>query len=98
LSNLARTCLKIKKSFKISWEMRSVETIPGMGGGQIKANDGGGEFNYDMLLELLQMSQCTPSTTIIKNKIKPKGLGMWFIGEVLACICKAAGFNPSPNK
>jgi hypothetical protein len=29
--------------------MRSVGTIPGMGGGGIKENDGGGEFNYDML-------------------------------------------------
>jgi hypothetical protein len=25
-----------------------VETIPGMGGGKIKENDGGGEFNYDI--------------------------------------------------
>jgi hypothetical protein len=29
--------------------MRPVETIPGMGGGEIKENDGGGEFNYDIL-------------------------------------------------
>jgi hypothetical protein len=29
--------------------MRSVETIPGMGEGRIKENDGGGEFNYDIL-------------------------------------------------
>jgi hypothetical protein len=29
--------------------MRSVETIPGMGEGEIKENDGGGEFNYDIL-------------------------------------------------
>jgi hypothetical protein len=29
--------------------MRPVETIPGMGGGRIKENDGGGEFNYDIL-------------------------------------------------
>jgi hypothetical protein len=28
--------------------MRLVETIPGMGGGRIKENDGGGEFNYDL--------------------------------------------------
>jgi hypothetical protein len=33
-------------------KMRPVETIPGMGEG-IKENDGGGEFNYDILLELL---------------------------------------------
>jgi hypothetical protein len=29
-------------------KMRPVETIPGMGGGRIKENDGGGEFNYDL--------------------------------------------------
>jgi hypothetical protein len=29
--------------------MRPVETIPGMGGGEIKENDGGGEFKYDIL-------------------------------------------------
>jgi hypothetical protein len=29
--------------------MRPVETIPGMGGETIKENDGGGEFNYDIL-------------------------------------------------
>jgi hypothetical protein len=29
--------------------MRLVETIPGMRGGRIKENDGGGEFNYDIL-------------------------------------------------
>jgi hypothetical protein len=28
--------------------MRPVETIPGMGGGRIKENDGGGKFNYDI--------------------------------------------------
>jgi hypothetical protein len=27
--------------------MRPAESIPGMGGGRIKENDGGGEFNYD---------------------------------------------------
>jgi hypothetical protein len=30
-------------------KMRPVETIPGMEGGVIKENDGGGEFNYDIL-------------------------------------------------
>jgi hypothetical protein len=31
-------------------KMRPAETIPGMGGGRgIKENDGGGEFNYDIL-------------------------------------------------
>jgi hypothetical protein len=29
--------------------MRSVETIPGMGGKGIKENNGGGKFNYDIL-------------------------------------------------
>jgi hypothetical protein len=30
--------------------MKLVETIPGMVGGKIKENDGGGEFNYSILL------------------------------------------------
>jgi hypothetical protein len=30
-------------------KMRFVETIPGMEGGRIKENDGGGEFNCDIL-------------------------------------------------
>jgi hypothetical protein len=29
--------------------MRHVETIPGMEGGEIKENDGEGEFNYGIL-------------------------------------------------
>jgi hypothetical protein len=29
-------------------KMRSVEAIPRMGGGGIKENDGGGEFNYNI--------------------------------------------------
>jgi hypothetical protein len=29
--------------------MRPVESIPGMGEGEIKENDEGGEFNYDIL-------------------------------------------------
>jgi hypothetical protein len=33
--------------------MRLVETIPGMGEEEIKENNGGGEFNYDILWELL---------------------------------------------
>jgi hypothetical protein len=28
---------------------KSFETIPGLGGGEIKENDGRGEFNYDVL-------------------------------------------------
>jgi hypothetical protein len=47
-------------------KMRPVETITGLGGGGTKENDGGGEFNCDILLKLLLMSQCTPRTTIIK--------------------------------
>jgi hypothetical protein len=30
-------------------KMRPVETIPGMGGGEIKNNDGRSEFNYGIL-------------------------------------------------
>jgi hypothetical protein len=33
----------------VNGKMRPVETIPGMRGGRIKENDGGGEFNYDIL-------------------------------------------------
>jgi hypothetical protein len=30
-------------------KLRPVEIIPGMEGGEIKENDGGSEFNYDIL-------------------------------------------------
>jgi hypothetical protein len=30
-------------------QCEAFETIPGMGGEGIKGNDGGGEFNYDIL-------------------------------------------------
>jgi hypothetical protein len=30
--------------------MKAVKTIPGMGGGEIKENDGGDEFSYNVLL------------------------------------------------
>jgi hypothetical protein len=30
-------------------KMRPIETVPGRGGREIKENDGGGEFNYDIL-------------------------------------------------
>jgi hypothetical protein len=30
-------------------KMRPDETVPGMRGGGVKENDGGGEFNYDTL-------------------------------------------------
>jgi hypothetical protein len=36
----------------------------------IKENDGGGESSYDRLSELLQMSQCTSSTTVISKITK----------------------------
>jgi hypothetical protein len=29
--------------------MRPVETTPGIGGEELKENDGGGKFNYDIL-------------------------------------------------
>jgi hypothetical protein len=32
----------------VNGKMRSVEVIPGMGGGETKENDGGGEFKYDI--------------------------------------------------
>jgi hypothetical protein len=38
------SCMKIEK-----WD-RTIKTIPGMGWGEIKENDGGGKFNYDKLL------------------------------------------------
>jgi hypothetical protein len=33
----------------VNGKMRPVETISGVGGGRIKENDRGGEFNYDIL-------------------------------------------------
>jgi hypothetical protein len=33
----------------ISGKINSVETIPGMRGGRINENDGGDEFNYNIL-------------------------------------------------
>jgi hypothetical protein len=30
-------------------KMRTVGTVPRIGGGELKGNDGGGEFNYDIL-------------------------------------------------
>jgi hypothetical protein len=32
----------------VNGKMRPVETIPGMGKGEIKENDGGGELKYDI--------------------------------------------------
>jgi hypothetical protein len=33
----------------VNGKMKHVETIPGMGGGRVKENDRGGEFNYEVL-------------------------------------------------
>jgi hypothetical protein len=33
----------------VNGRMRPVETIPGMGGGRKKENNGGGQFNYHIL-------------------------------------------------
>jgi hypothetical protein len=33
--------------------MRPVETLQGMGAGEIKENDGGGEFNYNITVRTL---------------------------------------------
>jgi hypothetical protein len=33
----------------VNGKMRPVETIPGIGGGRIKENDRGSEFNHDIL-------------------------------------------------
>jgi hypothetical protein len=32
----------------VNGKIRPVETIPGIGGGRIKENDGGSEFKYDI--------------------------------------------------
>jgi hypothetical protein len=50
--------------------MRPVETILGIEGGELKENDRGGEFNYKIFQELLQMPQCTPHYN--NNKIIKK--------------------------
>jgi hypothetical protein len=51
--DIRKCCRRMKwcKYYVLMYEngkMRPVETIPGMGGGRIKENDGGGEFNYDI--------------------------------------------------
>jgi hypothetical protein len=33
----------------VNGKVRPVETVPGMGAGEMRKNDGGGEFNYDTL-------------------------------------------------
>jgi hypothetical protein len=44
--NIVYSYMKAEK-----WDI--VETIPGTGEGEIKENDGGGEFDYDTLWKLL---------------------------------------------
>jgi hypothetical protein len=41
--------VEILCTYICKWKMRLVETLPGMGGGEIQENDGGVEFNYDIL-------------------------------------------------
>jgi hypothetical protein len=53
---------------------RPVETIPGMGGGQKKENDGGGEFNYDILLSTFVNITMYPQYN--NNKINFKNRNM----------------------
>jgi hypothetical protein len=36
----------------VNGKMIPVKTVPGMWGGEIKENDGGGEFNYDIFVIL----------------------------------------------
>jgi hypothetical protein len=45
----------------VNGKMRLVEPIPGMGGGEIKENYGGGEFNYDILYELYKCHKVSPA-------------------------------------
>jgi hypothetical protein len=40
--------VKILCTHVFKWKMIPVETIPRMGRGRIKDNDGGGELNYDI--------------------------------------------------
>jgi hypothetical protein len=37
-------------------KMRTAETIPGMGRGGIKANDGWSEFNYDIMRTFINVT------------------------------------------
>jgi hypothetical protein len=46
-------------------KMRPIEAIRELGGRRRKEKDGGREFNYNKMYELLYMSQCIPSKTII---------------------------------
>jgi hypothetical protein len=55
----------------VNGQMRPVETVPGMGGGEIKENGGGGKFNYDIFKNFGKCHN-VPLSTIIKNKYKVK--------------------------
>jgi hypothetical protein len=41
--------VEILYTHDMNGKMRPVETLPEMRGGRIKENDGGGEFNHDIL-------------------------------------------------
>jgi hypothetical protein len=55
--------------------MTAVGAVPGMGEVKVGKSGGWGEFNYDVfdiLWEILQISWCTLSTTIIKKSMLGK--------------------------
>jgi hypothetical protein len=41
--------------------MRHIETIPRMGGGGMKENDGGGEFNYTIVRTFANVTMYLPA-------------------------------------
>jgi hypothetical protein len=55
LPQYGKCLVKVKRWWKnyvlnyVNGKMRPIETIPGMGEGEIKENDGGGELSYDIL-------------------------------------------------
>jgi hypothetical protein len=60
-----------------------VETVPGMGGGRIKENDGGGKFKcdifdkHDICKNLYKCHNVTAHSTTIRGKIFKKITGVW---------------------
>jgi hypothetical protein len=42
----------------VNGKMRPVETIPGVGEGEIKEDEGGGEFKYDMFNIFKNFCKC----------------------------------------
>jgi hypothetical protein len=60
----------------VNGKIRPVETVPEVGGGRMKENDGGNEFNYDVLIYFKNFCKCInvspPSTTVKKAKISPR--------------------------